>query len=130
MSLPSQCNPAFENRTYHALPQHELEKLNDPEAIFEKGRRLRTGTGMKQRDEAGWEFYIMAAHAGHAVAMASCYYYGKGTQADLAQSVRFYQESAARGHPACAIATPRTKHTPNTRIIPKRARNTRLPKIR
>jgi TPR repeat protein len=90
----------LERGHYHQLALRELDKLNDAEALFERGKRLRLGIGIIQNEEAGWKLIIEAAKLGHPLALALCFYVGQGTAKNLNRAVELYRASAEREHPA------------------------------
>jgi TPR repeat protein len=100
MSLASVVpGPTLEKNDYHRLSWAELAKLDDAEAIFQKGVRMLFGLGVEIDEDACWAFIIEAARRGHSVALAGCFHLGKGTEPDPVRAVELYQQSAARGHP-------------------------------
>jgi TPR repeat protein len=92
----------LERPRYHLLSWKELEALDDPEALYERGRRFRNGICCVREPEKGWKLNIEAARFGHPVALASCFDQGQGVQKNEPRAFALYRESAARGHPAGA----------------------------
>jgi TPR repeat protein len=95
-------NPSLLNGTFHRLQIPKLRALaeeNNPEALRELGFRLRYGVGIAIDEERGWNMTIAAAKAGHPLALASCYYNGKGVAQDYAKAVELYKLSAELEHP-------------------------------
>jgi TPR repeat protein len=93
-------NASLERVHYHQLATRELNKLNDAEARYERGRRLRDEIGVDMNEEAGWKLIIKAAKRGHPVALAECFSIGRGTAKNLKRAAGLYRSSADRGHPA------------------------------
>jgi TPR repeat protein len=91
---------SLELRHYYAVPWLLLEKLEDAESIFERGRRLRYGFGVDKDKEAGWAYVIRAAQLRHPVALGLCNDYGRGITKNHQRAVELYRDSAHRGHPA------------------------------
>ena len=50
-------NASLERGHYHQLATRELEKLDDAEALYERGRRLRNGIDVLMDEEAGWKLF-------------------------------------------------------------------------
>jgi hypothetical protein len=90
---------ALERGHYHTLASSEIRKLDDAEALFERGRRLRIGIGVAMDAEAGWTLNIESAKLGHAVALAFCFKEGRGTSKDHNCAFQLFRASAERGHP-------------------------------
>jgi hypothetical protein len=104
--------PELEKNDYHRLSLAELEALSpEPEALFQRGYRLRHGISVKANEDLGWELTIEAARAGHPVATARCYEHGVGAPKDLAKALSLSHESAARGHSSGTLRT----HASHTR---------------
>jgi TPR repeat protein len=95
--------PEVERPGYHQLANQFIDSADDPEALFERGMRLRFGISVSVNEEAGWEIIIKAAHLGHPVALAFCFKYGKGTEKDFLLALELFRQSAERGHPAGII---------------------------
>jgi TPR repeat protein len=93
-------NPSLEQPHYHTLAQEILEKLDDAEALYERGRRLFLGIGIMRDRNTAWELIHRSALQGHPVAIASCYNCGQFTNRDTARACNLFQESALRGHPS------------------------------
>jgi TPR repeat protein len=93
-------DPTQERLNYHRLSVDKLEQLDDTEALFERGSRLRNGVGVRKDEEAGWALTIQAARRGHPVARASCFHFGKGVAMDSVRAVELIRGSAERGHAA------------------------------
>ncbi len=91
-------DPLLERIHYYQLSKSELEKLEDAEALFERGRRLRLGIDEKTDEVAGWILVIDAARLGHPVALAFCFLFGRGTTKNLERAVQLCRTSAVRGH--------------------------------
>jgi TPR repeat protein len=91
---------SLERYNYHLLPQEQLDRLEDAEALYERGRRFRYGAGIPVNEELGWELTLKAAMLGHPLARAYCYDYGIGVEKDLPRAVSLYRACAERGHPA------------------------------
>jgi hypothetical protein len=92
-------NAKLEKPHYHLLPQNELDRLDDTEALFVRGDRLQGGVGMRRNEKLGWSMIIKAAQMGHPVALACCFQAGKGTEKDEPRAVALLRECAERGHP-------------------------------
>jgi hypothetical protein len=92
--IPNVGNASLERGYYHKLSFQDLDKLDDAEALFERGRRLRTGTCNKKDEKKGWELMSQAAELGHPVAQAAIF----ERQRMLDQAVELYLASAERGH--------------------------------
>jgi hypothetical protein len=95
----------LEKPTYHLLSQQRLFELDEPEAMFERGNRIRQGISAIKDEAEGWKPILVAAQQGHPVALALCFQDGKGTAKDEVRAFELYCESAARGHPTCKRAT-------------------------
>ncbi len=91
-------NASLERGHYHQLATRELDKLDDAEALYERGWRLRSGIGVTMNEEAGWKLIIEAAKLGHAVALATCFRFGRGAEKNLNRAVELFRASAERGH--------------------------------
>ncbi len=90
---------SLERQHYHLLPQEELERLDDPEALFERGRRLRLGIRVPVNEDLSWKFIERAALRGHSLALSLCFQAGRGLSKDLQRGVELYKDAAKRGHP-------------------------------
>ncbi len=100
MSLEQiEADSSLERGHYHKFTIQDLEKLKDAEALFERGRRMRLGIGVKTNETVGWMFISEAARQGHPVALAFCSFFGKGTEKNLQRAVQILRASAERGHP-------------------------------
>jgi TPR repeat protein len=91
-------NASLERGHYHQLATSELDKLNDAEALFERGWRLRGGIGVANDAKGGWSLTIEAAKLGHPVALGVCSDFGRGTAKNHNRAVELYRASSARGH--------------------------------
>jgi TPR repeat protein len=101
MSLASVIpDPSLERKDYHLLSQEELDTLEDAEALFERGRRLKNGICVNVDEKLSWEYIIASARQGHPVALAYCYDFGRELNKDLQRSVQIIRGSAERNHPA------------------------------
>ena len=118
-------NASLERVRYHQLASRELDKLNDAEALYERGRRLRNGIGVAKNEEAGWQLAIEAAKLGHPVALAFCFHYGRGTAKNPNRAAELYRASAERGHAGGSLrllvsresfAFPQTLTNPNSSV--------------
>jgi hypothetical protein len=78
-------NASLERGHYHQLASRELDKLNDAEALYERGRRLRLGIGVATNEEAGWQLAIEAAKLGHPVTLAFCFHSGAANLTSASQ---------------------------------------------
>ncbi len=97
--------PSLEKPKYHLLPRHQLDRLEDAEALYERGRRLRLGIGMKKDESEAWPLILTSAQMGHPVAQATCFDFGKGVKKNLPQAVQMYRECSDRGHPVGKCST-------------------------
>ncbi len=97
-------DPSLEQRHYHLLSQERLEQLEDAEALFERGFRMRVGIQREVDEKQGWKLILCAARLGHAVALAYCMDFEKGTLQDLPRAIELTIESANRGHPVGMFA--------------------------
>jgi TPR repeat protein len=105
MSLKSVTpQPTFERVSYHLLPLNELNLLDDPEALFERGDRIRLGVGTRREEQRGWRLIIKAAQLGHPVALAYCFEEGRGVAEDPKLAFEMYTASSHRGHPSGNVA--------------------------
>ena len=93
-------DPSLERLGYRRLPFSELEKLDDPEALLERGIRLRNGIGVRMNGDSGWEAIISSAKLGHPVALAFCFRKGRGTEKSVQRAIELSRDSASRGHAA------------------------------
>ncbi len=116
---------SLERGHYHQLATRELGKLDNAEALFERGRRLRNGIGVATNEEAGWQLAIEAATLGHPVALAFCFHYGRGTDKNPNRAAELYRASAERGHAGGSLrllvsresfAFPQTLTNPNSSV--------------
>jgi TPR repeat protein len=96
-------NASLERGHYHQLASRELDELDDAEALYERGRRLRLGIGVAKNEEAGWQLTIEAAKLGHPVALGSCFGFGRGTAKNPNRATELYRASAERGHAAGSL---------------------------
>ncbi len=94
---------SLERGHYHQLTTSELDKLDNAEALYERGRRLRNGISVKMDEEAGWKLFVEAAKLGHAVALALCFHNGRGTAKNLNRGFELFHASAERGHPGGSL---------------------------
>jgi TPR repeat protein len=96
-------NASLERTYYHQIATSELDKLDDAEALFERGRRLRLGIALAKDEEAGWNLIIESAKLGHPVALGLCFHEGRGTKQNQNRAIELYRASAERGHPAGSL---------------------------
>lgn len=96
-------NASLERKHYHQLATSELDKLDDAEALYERGRRLLDGVGVLEDSEAGWDLIIESAKLGHPVALGLCFHEGRGTKQNQNRAIELYRASAERGHPAGSL---------------------------
>jgi TPR repeat protein len=96
-------DPSFERGHYHQLATSELDKLDDAEALFERGRRLRYGIGVAEDKGVGLKLIIESAKLGHPVALAYCFATGQGTKQNVYRAFELYRASAERGHASGSI---------------------------
>jgi hypothetical protein len=92
-------NASVERHGYHELSEEQLRLKDDPEALFERGTRLRHGIGVRANDNTGWELIISSAKLGHPVALALCFKFGK-LSGDVEKAAELLRDSASRGHVA------------------------------
>jgi TPR repeat protein len=90
---------SLERLHYHTLPQKELEKLSDAEALHERARRYRLAISLPKNEDVAWRLYMQSARLGHSIALAFCLHFGRGASVNIARAVALYRESAERGHP-------------------------------
>jgi TPR repeat protein len=91
-------DPSLERYGYHCLPQHQLELLDDIEARFERGDRLRLGLKVLMEEDRGWAEIIATAKLGHPVALGLCLLFGKGVEKNQELAVEILKPSSDRGH--------------------------------
>lgn len=84
--------PELECPGYHKLGFKHLERIGDPESMFERGIRHLNTLGVRYDARKGYELIRGAALKGHPVALAYI-------KTSTAPSEDFYSESASRGHP-------------------------------
>jgi TPR repeat protein len=94
---------SLERGHYHQLATSELDKLDDAEALYERGSRLQNGIDVDMNDEAGWNLILEAAKLGHAIALAESSLEGRGTPKNPKRAVELLRPSAERGHPAGSL---------------------------
>lgn len=94
---------SLEHPNYHKLSWSALEALHDAESLFERGRRLRNGIGVRKNEAEGWKLTGKAAHLGHPVALAFCFDFGQHTEKDPQRAAALNAEASKRGHPAGTI---------------------------
>jgi hypothetical protein len=87
-----------ERNEYHKLDFDQLEKLDDAEALFQRGIRLVYGMGVRMDGNSGWELIISSAKLGHPVALALCFIERKGTEWNMYRAGRLLRDSASRGY--------------------------------
>ena len=82
--------------------EHQRAVLGDVEAQFRLGERCRTGRGGTQDNAQAFQWYRMAAAAGHPGAQNSlgiCLTKGIGCEKDILAGVEFFRQAAAQGLP-------------------------------
>jgi TPR repeat protein len=90
---------SLERNEYHKLELHELEKIDDAEALFQRGDRLMNGIGIEENCKSGMDIVVEAARRGHPVALGVCYFYGKcGFDNWLNRTFECFRASAEHGH--------------------------------
>jgi TPR repeat protein len=89
---------SLERNEYHTLDLHELTKLDDAEALYQRGDRLRQGIKAFKNETSGWRLIIEAAGRGHAVALGLCFVHGRGVEQNEARAIELLRASADRGH--------------------------------
>jgi hypothetical protein len=89
----------LEREGYHLLPHSQLVGLDEPEAWQEHGKRLRNSIGVPEDAELGWKLTMKAAKAGHPIALADAFRFGRGVKKDDIRCYEIYCCSADRGHP-------------------------------
>ncbi len=93
--------PELERHGYHELSEEQLRLKDDPEALLERGIRLRYGVGVHVDAGDSRKLIMSSAKLGHPVALALCFNFGmKVTEADKQRAVELLQGSASRGHAA------------------------------
>ena len=81
---------------------HQRAVLGDVEAQFRLGERCRTGRGETQDNAQAFQWYRMAAAAGHAGAqnsLGTCLTKGIGCEKNILAGVDFFRQAAAQGLP-------------------------------
>jgi TPR repeat protein len=96
-------NASVERGHYHQLAARELDKLDDAEARYERGWRLRKGIGVEKDEEEGWALIIESAKLGHPTALGICSLNGRGTTKNLKRAAELFRASADRGHATGSI---------------------------
>jgi TPR repeat protein len=89
---------SLERNEYHKLDIPKLDKLDDAEALYQRGDRTMHGINIEANAELGWSMIIEAAHRGHAVALGVCFLRGKGVEKNEARAFELFRASADRGH--------------------------------
>jgi TPR repeat protein len=89
---------SLERNEYHKLDIQELEKLDDAEALYQRGDRILSGISIKKNLNLGQDIMIEAARRGHAVALGVCFLAGRGVKKNRARAVELFRASADRGH--------------------------------
>jgi hypothetical protein len=69
----------LERHGYHELSEEQLRLKDDPEALLDRGIRLKHGIGARMDEGSGWETIMLSAKLGP-VALALCFLYAKGTE--------------------------------------------------
>jgi TPR repeat protein len=89
---------SLERNEYHKLELHQLDKLDDAEALYQRADRIMNGIGIKMNEESGLEMMIEAARCGHPVALGVCFLEGEGVRQNEVRAVELFRASADRGH--------------------------------
>jgi hypothetical protein len=89
---------SLERNDYHKLELDQLEKLDDAEALYQRGDRTLNGIVAEKNEDLGWHLIIEAARRGHAVALGNCFLHGRGAERNEARAVELFRASADRGH--------------------------------
>ena len=88
----------LERHGYHELSEEQLRLKDDPEALLERGIRLKDGIGAHKDEGSGWEAIMSSAKLGHPVALALCFRYAKGTEENVQRGIELLRDSASREH--------------------------------
>ncbi len=88
----------LERHGYHELSEEQLRPKDDPEALLERGIRLRHGIGIRKDEDSGWEAIMSSAKLGHPVALALCFLHAKGTEQNDQRAIELLRDSESRGH--------------------------------
>jgi TPR repeat protein len=86
---------------YYLLGWRALEAINDAEAMFERGYRLRKGIGVGIDSAESWRYFEAAAELGHPTSIAFCFTFGCGVDKDDERAAALFRQAAELGHPAC-----------------------------
>jgi TPR repeat protein len=89
---------SLERNEYHKLELHQLDRIDDAEALYQIADRIMHGTGMKENRELGLGIMIEAARRGHAVALGVCFFHAQGIKMNEARGFELLRASAHRGH--------------------------------
>jgi TPR repeat protein len=87
----------LECNEYHRLAPHQLDRLDDAEALYQHANRNLHGIGIKQNSKLGWHNMKEAARRGHPVALGACFLRGQGTEENEAQAFELFRASADCG---------------------------------
>ena len=106
MSIDSlQADPRLERPNYHLLHFEQLSRIDDAESLFERGRRLRNGTGVMKDQNEAWNMIIASAKQGHPLGLLYCLDFEKGAKMNKEKSREILRASSARGHPVGTVHT-------------------------
>jgi TPR repeat protein len=89
---------SLERNEYHKLALHQLDELDDAEALYQIADRIMNGIGTKKDEEQGLGIMSEAARRGHAVALGLCFLHGRGVDRNKARAFQLFRASADRGH--------------------------------
>ncbi len=89
---------SLERNEYHKLALHQLDKLDDAEALYQIGDRITQGIGIKENWNLGYCIVIEAARRGHPVALGVCFLKEQGVEKNNARAFDLFRASADRGH--------------------------------
>jgi TPR repeat protein len=88
----------LERTEYYKLDPRRLAEFDEPEANFQIGTQIWRSVLVFDHAEAGWQYVLKAAYAGHPVALAVCYHFGKQVPINEQIAIELYRASAQRGH--------------------------------
>ena len=86
----------LERHGYHELSEEQLRLKDDPQALLDRGIRIRLGIGVRKNGVSGWELILSSAKLGHPVALAFCF--RSAMEKNVQCAVELLRDSASRGH--------------------------------